>query len=75
MYHYVRLHNLPYSLDNIKRMTEACSICCEIKPRFFKPPPAILIKCTQPFEKLSIDFKGPLPSTTENHHFLTGKTH
>ena len=44
MYHYVRLRNLPYSLDDVKRMTEACSICCEIKPRFYKPPPANLIK-------------------------------
>ena len=71
MYHYVRLHNLPYSLDNVKSMIESCRICCETKPRFFKPPPAILIKSTQPFERLSIDFKGPLPSATKNHYFLT----
>ena len=71
MYHYVRLRNLPYSLENVKRMTESCSICCEIKPRFYQPPPANLIKSTQPFETLSMDFKGPLPSTTKNHYFLT----
>ena len=37
MYHYVRQRNLPYSLDDVKRMTSACAICCEIKPKFFKP--------------------------------------
>jgi len=52
-------------------MTENCRICCEIKPRFFKPPLAQLVKSTQPFERISIDFKGPLPSTSQDHYFLT----
>ena len=30
-----------------------------------------LIKPTQPFERLSIDFKGPFPSSTTNCHLLT----
>jgi len=30
-----------------------------------------LIKATQPFERLNIDFKGPLPSTDKNVYFLT----
>ena len=50
MYHYVRLRNLSYLLDDVKRMTEARPICCEIKPRFYKPPPANLIKSSQFFE-------------------------
>ena len=29
------------------------------------------IKATQPFERLSIDFKGPLPSSTTNKYILT----
>ena len=61
MYHYIRQRNLPYSLDDVKRMTSACGICCEIKPKFFKPPIVNLIKSSQPFERLSMDFKGPLP--------------
>ena len=56
IYYYVRLRSLLYSLDNMKRMTEASSICCEIKPRFYKPPPRNLIKSSQPFERLSMDF-------------------
>ena len=30
-----------------------------------------LIKATQPFERLAIDFKGPLPSNTKNKYLLT----
>ena len=71
MYHYVRIRNLPYSLNDVKRMIEGCTICSEIKPRFYKPPQGTLIKCSQPFERLSLDFKGPLPSATKNHYFLT----
>ena len=51
MYHYIRQRNLPYSLD------DTCAIC-EIKPKFFKPPIVNLIKSSQPFERLSMDFKG-----------------
>ena len=68
MYHYMRQKNLPYSLDDVKKMTSACAICCEIK--FFKPPIVNLIKNSQPFKKLSMDFKGPLPSKTKNHYIF-----
>ena len=71
MYHYIRHKNLPYSLEDIKKMTRECPVCCEIKPRFYKPPEATLIKCTQPFERLAIDFKGPLPSSSKKPFFLT----
>ena len=70
MHHYVRLYNLPYLLDDVKRMTEACSIRCEIKPRFYQPPPANLIKSSQPFEQRSMDFKDPLPLTTKKHYLF-----
>ena len=52
-------------------MTKSCRICCEIKPRFFKPETPPLIKATQPFERLSVDFKGPLPSPYKNYYMLT----
>ena len=71
MFYYVGHGNLPYSLDDAKQINEACLICSEIKPRFYQPPPAHLIKSSQPFQRLSKDFKGPLPSTTKNHYFLT----
>ena len=40
MYHYVRTKNLPYSLDELRKMTASCKICAEVKPRFYKPPNA-----------------------------------
>ena len=71
LYHFVRTKNLPYSLDEVRRTVAECRVCAEIKPNFIKPPMARLIKATQPFERLSIDFKGPLPSVTKNHYILT----
>ena len=51
-------------------MTSACAICCEIKPKFFKPPIVNLFKSSQPFQRVSIDFEGPLPSKTKNHYIF-----
>ncbi|XP_045445671.1 uncharacterized protein LOC123653729 [Melitaea cinxia] len=36
MVHWVRSKNLPYSIEEVKRMTAACPICAEIKPRYIK---------------------------------------
>ena len=63
MYHLVRSRNLPYSLNSVKQICKDCKICQEVKPQYFKPEQAKLIKATQPFKRLSIDFKGPLPIT------------
>ena len=68
--HFVRTKNLPYSLDEIKKMTSQCPVCCECKPQFHCPERVPLIKATQPFERISIDFKGPLPTNNRNKYFL-----
>ena len=52
-------------------MTSACAICCEIKPKFFKLPIVNLIKSLQPFEKLNMHFKSPLPSKTKYYYIFT----
>ena len=52
--HFVKCRNLPYSLDEIRNLAASCPICAEIKPRFYKPPPAHLIKSTPPFERINI---------------------
>lgn len=70
MYHWVRSKNLPFSLEDIKRITNSCLVCSELKPRFCKNE-GRLIKATSPFEKLSLDFKGPLPSKSKNRFILT----
>ena len=69
-YHFVKSKNLPFSLEDVHKMISNCRRCAEIKP-FFKPPETHLIKATQPMECLSIDFKGPLPSSCKNKYILT----
>ena len=51
-------------------MCSSCRICAEVKPRFYIPPEDTLIKATGPMERLSIDFKGPIPSVTSNKYLL-----
>ncbi|XP_059819340.1 uncharacterized protein LOC132390815 [Hypanus sabinus] len=70
-YHFVKARNLPYSLEDIRTMTRDCQICAECKPHFYCPDTAQLVKATRPFERLSVDFKGPLPSTDRNVYFLS----
>lgn len=71
MCHFVKSKNLPYSVEDVRQMTATCRVCAECKPRYHRPEQAHLIKATQPFERLNIDFKGPLPSMDKNSYFLT----
>ena len=63
--HYVRAKNLPFSVKDVKKVCTFCQVCAELKP-----PQNTLIKATQTFEKLAIDFKGPLPSSTRKVYIL-----
>ena len=68
---FVRSRNLPHSVEEVRKTTADCNVCAECKPRFYKPPESShLIKATQPFERLNLDFKGPLPSTSKNKYLL-----
>ena len=69
--HFIRARNLPYSVEDVKRVTQGCNVCAQVKPRFFRPPEENLVKATRPFERLSIDFKGPLPTVSKNKYLLT----
>ncbi|XP_076037194.1 uncharacterized protein LOC143022734 [Oratosquilla oratoria] len=64
--HFVRSKNLPFSTDDVKKVCASCKVCAQQKPQFHRSAQGVLIKATQPMERLSIDFKGPLPSTTNN---------
>ena len=68
--HFVKSRNLPYSVNDVRKVIDSCEICAELKPRFhrFKGK---LIKATQPLQQLNIDFKGPLPSAGPNKYLLT----
>lgn len=72
MFHWIRSKNLPYSIDEVRTMIGSCRTCCEIKPRFYKNNnQRKLVKATSPFERLSVDFKGPVPTNTNNKYILT----
>ena len=58
--HFVRTKNLPFSLEDVKSTCLKCKICAEQKPRFYRKPQETLIKATKPWERISVDFKGPL---------------
>ncbi|XP_018403046.1 PREDICTED: uncharacterized protein LOC108779970 [Cyphomyrmex costatus] len=68
--HWVRVKNLPFSTEDVKRVTKSCRVCAELKPRFHKVE-GNLIKATSPFERLNLDFKGPLLTKTRNQYILT----
>ena len=68
--HFVRSKNLPFSTSDIKNVTENCQTCAKIKPRFLKYE-GNLINSTRPLQRLSLDFKGPLPSNSRNKYLLT----
>lgn len=70
MIHWVRSKNLPFSVEEVKRTISACATCRELKPRFHRHE-GTLIKATAPFERLNLDFKGPLPSTNKTRFLLT----
>lgn len=68
--HWIRCKNLPYSMEDVRQITSACRTCAEVKPNFYKHQ-GTLIKASAPFERLNIDFKGPLPSSSRNKYMLT----
>jgi len=51
-------------------MTKACQVCAEHNPRFYSLIQVHLIKATQLFEQLNMDFKGPLKFNNQNIYFL-----
>ena len=57
-------------MEDVKRTCSSCRVCTELKPQFYIPQKGTLIKTTQPFERIAIDFKGPLPTCTRNMYLL-----
>lgn len=70
MFHWIKSKNLPISLSEVRQMISSCRVCSEIKPQFFKFQ-GKLIKSTSAFERLNIDFKGPLPTRSGRPYLLT----
>ena len=69
-WHLVRSQNLPHSLDQVKNLVNSCPTCLTIKPKFMRTPPTPLISATHPFDRISMDIKGPIPTTKEGYAYL-----
>ena len=67
--HFVRTRNLPYTQDNVRTVTNNCKSCSYLKPHFLHSK-GTLINATAPFQKLSVDFKGPLPLSKNGNQYL-----
>jgi len=59
--HFVRQRNLPFSIEETKGIGRNCKTCAEVKPQFFEPASRTLIKAVRPWDRVSVDFKGPVP--------------
>ena len=70
MSHFVSTRNVLFSIDDIKKTTSGCQVCSELKSQFHKVQDK-LINATKPFERLNIDFKGILPSSSQINYILT----
>ena len=52
-------------------MVKSCKDCAEVKATFYKPEISQhLIKATQSFERIRMNFKGPVASITKNKYLL-----
>ena len=67
--HFVRTKNLPFSLEQVKTVNNSCKACAHLKPKFLRSE-GKLINATAPFQRLSIDFKGPLPASRSGNQYL-----
>ena len=52
-------------------MTGLCGVCARVKPSYIMPKDNTLIQATQPFDRISMDFKGPVPTASKNKYLLT----
>ena len=69
--HFIKTRNFPYSVEEVKRAISACQTCNKCKPNFHRSPPTPLIQAMKPFDRLNVDFKGPLsPSFAGNRYIL-----
>jgi len=60
LWEYIRRHNLPFSLEEVRQLSDTCKTCLECKPVFFHPDEiGKIIRASKPFERLGMDIIGP----------------
>jgi len=70
LYHFARQRYLPYSCEETREVCRNCGTCVEVKP-FFRPPSQTLVQAVRPWDRLSVDSKGPIrgPQTVSSHGY------
>jgi len=58
LYHFVRQRNLHCSCDETGKVCRNCRTCTEVTP-FFRPPSQTFVQAVRPWDRSSVDFKGP----------------
>ena len=70
LHHFVRNKNLAFSLNDVRETCARCRTCAQVKPNFYKIGDQVLIKATKPWERINVDFKGPLNSSKNRFMFV-----
>ena len=60
LYHFVRQRNLPFLSEETKGICRNYKTCAEVKPQYFQPASRTSIKAVRPWDRVSVDFKGPV---------------
>ena len=68
--HYSHSKNIPIFSVEAKEACSSCRICAKPKPWFTTLSQGKLMNSTQPLERLNVNFKGSLPSTTHNKYLF-----
>ncbi len=69
MFHLVPSKNRPYSTEDVKKTCSGCRACAELKPQFYRPTSGT--QAIKPLGRLSMNFKRPLSSASQNAYILT----
>ena len=75
LWYFVRSKNLPFSLEEVRQTCLNCHTCSVLTPRFYRPTQEHLVKATSAWERVSVDFKGPVVTSTKGNRFLLVVVH
>ena len=70
LWQYVKDRKWPVTLEEVRAVVSECQICSKVKPRFCKTDCHTLIKASRPWERIAIDFKGPVPKSKDGNEYL-----
>ena len=66
----VKQLNIAVTLEEVREICKNCPVCAKVKPKFAKIAPGKLVQAMRPWDRISLDFKGPLTNTSVGNRFL-----